>query len=210
MNKTFKLICLNIILLTVIFIIPNKNFIQNTTESLASNIIQEEQKPVEIVSSRGTTVRESKDLNIDFEMNLLTPSNLSENELEEAFVNTDMVGLSQNFITAENETGINAIYLSGLACHESAWGTSNFAKTRNNIFGWQSYDSNLNATKYFESKEQSIIYVANKLKANYLSENGCYFSGYTISSISKRYATDKQHATKVFNIMKKIIEKIQK
>ena len=208
MKKIGKLIILNLFLIFIIFILPNKQIIQNIEEIISNNDIE---KNVETTARAETKSREEiENLEIDFEMNILTLSNLTTERLEKAFTGTNMQGLSNAFIIAEKENQINAIYLSGLACHESAWGSSNFAKTRNNIFGWQSYDSNLNATRYFESKENSISYVANKLKINYLSENGCYFSGYTISNVSNRYATDPLHSQKVFNTMKKIVEKINK
>ena len=66
----------------------------------------------------------SERLTFDYEMNLLTPSYIKEETLAKAFQNTKMQGLEKYFIQAEKETGINALYLAGLAVHESGWNTS--------------------------------------------------------------------------------------
>lgn len=203
-----KLVIINLILILIYCILPNeiqKNInetVENTVKEIQQEIVQTEEQPTE-------EQKQVSNLNISFDMNLLTKSNITIEELQKGFANTNMQGLEQYFINAENETGINAIYLAGLATHESDWNTSDFAKERNNLFGWQSYDSNLNATKRFASKEESIMTVARALKKMYLSENGCYFNGYTISGISKRYASDKQHDQKVFRNMQKIVDKIK-
>lgn len=203
-----KLVVINLILILIYCILPNeiqKNInetVENTVKEIQQEVVQIEEQPTE-------EQKQVSNLNISFDMNLLTKSNITIEELQKGFANTNMQGLEQYFINAENETGINAIYLAGLATHESGWNTSDFAKERNNLFGWQSYDSNLNATKRFASKEESIMTVARALKKMYLSENGCYFNGYKISDISKRYASDKQHDQKVFRNMQKIVDKIK-
>lgn len=203
-----KLVIINLILILIYCILPNeiqKNInetVENTVKEIQQEVVQIEEQPTE-------EQKQVSNLNISFDMNLLTKSNITIEELQKGFANTNMQGLEQYFINAENETGINAIYLAGLATHESGWNTSDFARERNNLFGWQSYDSNLNATKRFASKEESIMTVARALKRMYLSENGCYFNGYTISGISKRYASDKQHNQKVFRNMQKIVDKIK-
>lgn len=203
-----KLVVINLILILIYCILPNeiqKNInetVENTVKEIQQEVVQIEEQPTE-------EQKQVSNLNISFDMNLLTKSNITIEELQKGFANTNMQGLEQYFINAENETGINAIYLAGLATHESGWNTSDFARERNNLFGWQSYDSNLNATKRFASKEESIMTVARALKKMYLSENGCYFNGYTISGISKRYASDKQHNQKVFRNMQKIVDKIK-
>ena len=150
----------------------------------------------------------SERLYFDYEMNLLTPSYIKEETLAKAFQNTKMQGLEKYFIQAEKETGINALYLAGLAVHESGWNTSKFAEKRNNLFGWQAYDNDLDKTKYFESKGECILFVAERIKTLYLNENGMFHNGYTIESISSRYASDKEHSKKVYKNIEKILDKI--
>lgn len=201
-----KLVVINLILVLIYCILPNE--MQTNINETVTDTLEQLQNEI-VVENNNETEIETSNLEIDFEMNLLTKSNITVEQLQKAFKGTKMEGLEQYFVQAENETGINAIYIAGLACHESGWNTSKFAKERNNLFGWQSYDSNLDATKKFDSKEQCILFVAKQIKKTYLSENGCYFSGYTISSISKRYASDKKHNEKVYKNMQKIVDKIK-
>lgn len=87
-------------------------------------------------------------------------------------------------------------------------GTSSFARNRNNLVGWQAYDSNPNKAKYFNSKEECILYVAEKLKNNYLTEGGTYFEGFTAKDVDKHYCTDKEHANKIVKIVNKLKEEL--
>lgn len=96
----------------------------------------------------------------------------------------------------------------GLACLESGYGTSSFAKERNNLYGWNAVDSNPDKAKKFASKEEATLYVAEKLATNYLSESGCYYEGKTARAIDVHYCTDKAHADKICNIVATLEEKL--
>lgn len=194
--KLSKLIIVNLILILLINITPAYQFAIEKMEStnikgLANEIIFVE------------------NLKFEYNTNLLIKSNIKEETLAKAFQNTKMQGLEKYFIQAERESGINALYLAGLAVHESGWNTSKFANKRNNLFGWQAYDNDLDKTKYFESKGECILFVAERIKTLYLSENGMFHSGYTMESISNRYASDKDHAKKVYKNIEKILDKIE-
>ena len=41
----------------------------------------------------------------------------------------------------KNKYGVNALVMFGIACNETAYGTSNIAKTKNNLFGLNAVDS---------------------------------------------------------------------
>lgn len=197
-----KLIIINILLITIYSILPIQDLNkQKIIETLAE---------VPVVEEIVEKIEEKEEIKIsfEFEQNLLTPSNITAEQLGKAFEGTAMKGLEEYFIQAEKETGINALYIAGLAVHESGWNTSDFAKTRNNLFGWQAYDNNLNATKRFESKEQCILFVADKIKTLYLEEDGMFHSGYTMASISKRYASDPKHAQKTFTIIQELLDRM--
>lgn len=194
--KLSKLIIVNLILILLINITPVYQFaiekMENTNiKGLANEIVFVE------------------NLKFEYNTNLLIKSNIKEETLAKAFQNTKMQGLEKYFIQAERETGINALYLAGLAVHESGWNTSKFANKRNNLFGWQAYDNDLDKTKYFENKGECILFVAERIKTLYLTENGMFHSGYTMESISSRYASDKDHAKKVYKNIEKILDKIE-
>ena len=193
--KLSRLIIANLILILLLNITP---MFQMKVESVSFK---------EIVGSP-QIIDYSERLYFNYEMNLLTPSYIKEETLAKAFKNTKMQGLEKYFIQAEKETGINALYLAGLAVHESGWNTSKFAEKRNNLFGWQAYDNDLDKTKYFESKGECILFVAERIKTLYLNENGMFHNGYTMESISSRYARDKEHSKKVYKNIEKILDKI--
>lgn len=210
-----KLIAINLVLLAGFMLLPNihiEEAVEVAAEVTQEEVVEESSvKSKEVVTSRGGfNDRIERNLKISYDMDLRTKSNLTESDLEKAFKNTGMAGLGKYFVQAEKEYGVNALYLASLGAHESAWGTSDFAKERNNLFGWQSYDSNLNATKYFETKGDGVLVVAKSLSKNYLTEGGCYFNGYTMKDVSKKYASDKEHSTKIYGVMKTIVSRIEK
>lgn len=67
-----------------------------------------------------------------------------------------MQGQGQTFIDAQNTYGMNALLVYSLACLESAYGTSNYALQRNNLFGWNAFDSNPGSASYFKDIPSAI------------------------------------------------------
>lgn len=67
-------------------------------------------------------------------------------------------GMGRYFIEAQDKYGVNAVLALGIAINESNWGTSNFAKQRNNLFGLNATDDNTSANaSYFSSPEACIF-----------------------------------------------------
>ncbi len=170
-----------------------------------------EQKKIQ-VTSRGsfntTAIKPIKNYSLTVNSDLRTKSNLSADDFNKMLADTNLKGLGKALEQAEKEHSVNGLYLMGLACLESSYGNSNFAKKRNNLVGWGAYDSNPNKAKYFNSKDECILYVAERLKTNYLSENGTYFEGYSAKAIDIHYCSDKEHANKIINIVDKLINKL--
>lgn len=89
-----------------------------------------------------------------------------------------LLGKGQAFIDAGKKYGINALYLAAHAIHESAFGTSRLALTKYNLFGYGAYDATPFVAAYrFSSVEESIDYIARRLKATYLNPTSSYFKG---------------------------------
>lgn len=133
---------------------------------------------------------------------LRTLSNLSGEQLDFILRDTALHGLGPAYAKAELDHGVNALFLMGISSLESAWGTSNFAVKRNNLFGYQAYTHDPNKAKYFESKEHCIDFVAQRLKEDYLTSSGPYYGGgYTAFHVNKRYATDPDWGIKVVSRM---------
>ena len=193
-----RLLIINIILILLIYIIPSKN-----TEITKEEIIQITET-IKITNRGMEQKRNIKNLNIDVNSDLRILSNLTVDEYNKMLENTELNNLGNALEKAEKEYGINGLYLMGLACLESGYGKSEFARKRNNLVGWNAVNSNPNKASYFESKEECILYVAKRLKTNYLNENGCYFNGYSARAIDVKYCTDKKHADKIIQIINKL------
>lgn len=169
-------------------------YVENFVESVESFEITEE-VVVEIETC--------EDLYIEELQGVMIPSNLTAEQLEKGLL-YDLKSYSDVFILAEEQTGINAVFLSSVAALESGWGRSEVAKSKNNLFGWTS------TTGYctFNSYEESILYVANKLKELYLTPDGPYFNGYSVSDINCKYNGSKFWEDTVISIMQDITLRI--
>lgn len=207
--NTKKVIITNIALLTFCYIIPKP---QINLQISQQNEIKEVQVMTEVaeVTNRSKVDRQQtiKNYIVNNETDLRTKSNVSIEEYQKMLENTALYEIAESLYNAEQKFGVNGLYLMGLACLESSYGNSNFAKNRNNIFGWNAVDSNPGKASYFTSKSECVMFVAEKLSYNYLNENGCYFEGYTAKDIDKHYCTDKQHANKIIKIIEKLEKKL--
>lgn len=134
---------------------------------------------------------------------LLTPCGLTATEFEAGLLGA-LKPYAGCFITAERETGVNAIFLASVAALESGWNTSEVAKERNNLFGWTSKSG----YRAFESKEDCIAFVAERVKRNYLSPGGCYFEGYTVEAVNLHYNGAPEWERLINQIMKDIQARI--
>lgn len=130
-------------------------------------------------------------------------SGATQEMIEAKLKGTPMAGLSESFIRAEKDHGVNALFLTSLAIHESGYGRSAIARDKNNLFGFQAFDrSPYQSARTFSSFEESIDHVAGYLSRAYLNENGSYFSGYSVESINTFYATDPKWSDGITKLMK--------
>ena len=89
-----------------------------------------------------------------------------------------LIGKGQSFIDAGKTYGVNALYLAAHAIHESAFGTSDISIGKNNLFGFGSYDATPFIASYrFSSIEENINYIAQQIKATYLSPGNWRYKG---------------------------------
>lgn len=208
--NTKKVVIINIALLTFCTLIPKP---QIKMAELKEEIKEPETIIADIqpVTNRSEVDREIvKNYIVNNETDLRIKTNVSVEEYQQMLEGTELHEIAKSLYDAEQTFNINGLYLMGLACLESSYGNSSFAKNRNNIFGWNAVDSNPGKASYFNSKSGCVMFVAEKLSNNYLSENGCYFEGYTASDIDKHYCTDKQHANKIIKIIEKLEKKLDK
>lgn len=131
-----------------------------------------------------------------------TKTNFSTSTIDN-YINNNVSGQSaiknQGFayMNAQNTYGANATLVFGLSVNESAWGKSNIALTKNNIFGHAAYDTNTGAATTYASVEQSILQHAQEyVSNNYLDPkdySGLYHGphlGDKASGMGVKYASD--------------------
>lgn len=153
----------------------------------------------------GEDIKNTSYLNLD----LTLASDVTGQEIDSFIAkyhpNSPLVGHGQDFVTAQNEQGVNALYLAAHAILESGYGESEIAYRKHNLFGLRAYDRDpfLNA-KYLPSYAASISYNANYVRERYLEEDGMYYNGPTLPGMNIKYASDPEWAGKIANLMERI------
>jgi len=136
---------------------------------------------------------------------VLRPSFITAQDIDNYVKGTPLYGIGKYVIEAEKESGIGADYLLAIIIHESGWGRGPWAvEPWHNLFSWGITDSGPNSEAYKirdkMTREQAIIYVANQLKALYLTKGGAYYRGETLGAIGYYYASDGSWAEGVISI----------
>ena len=120
---------------------------------------------------------------------------------------------AEYFYYVEQQYNINGLFVAAVGIHESAWGTSEIARDKRNIFGYMAYDSDpYNSASNFSSCAEGIDLVARVFVKYYLNPewtpiyNGetavaSYYNGATLTGVNQRYATDKNWANAVYKWM---------
>jgi beta-N-acetylglucosaminidase len=84
-------------------------------------------------------------------------------------------GIGQPVIDTARKYAINASYIVAHAILESGWGTSRISRVKNNLFGWNAFDSNPDLAKGFDSRAQCIDFVMGRVNTLYLDPRGKFF-----------------------------------
>lgn len=88
--------------------------------------------------------------------------------------NTALTGIGEGLYQAEQQYNVNGLYLLGIASLESGWGTSNYAKSYNNLYGL--------VGKKFDSLDECTLYMGKLIRENYIDK------GYdTLAKIQSKY-----------------------
>lgn len=176
-------------------------------------------------SSNSQKTKTELNSKLSFNMALNKPSGLSLEQFKKVLsdskdVNKIFENNAQYFYYIEKQYNINGIFVASMAIHESAWGTSQIAKNKNNLFGYGAYDSNpYNGAYQFSSYSESIDLLARVLVKYYLNPKGTkiygnevavgtYYNGPTVSGVNTRYASDKKWANKVYSYMEYLYKKL--
>ena len=152
---------------------------------------------------------------VDIFTPLNTITNVTSDQIN-AFINyktgektTLMTGMGQTYLTAQAESGLNAIYLLGHSGLETGWGTSAISKDKYNFYGIGAIDSKPAQGAYtFDSPEGGIIAGSIWIRDNYVVRAGDtddrfpYYPQPTIDNMRNdnswhQYATDESWAAKI-------------
>ena len=166
-------------------------------------------------------------LKVNSEMELNKSSNLTLDDYKTIFtgLSNDTNNIFQDnyevFYNADKNYNINGIFLASIGIHESGWGTSQISKTKKNLFGYGSYDSDPYSSSFeFESYSEGIETVAKSLVKYYLNPagtkiyddevaSGKYYNGSTIKDVNIRYASDEEWHTKVYSYMELLYNRLE-
>jgi hypothetical protein len=183
----------------------------NTVGRLANDlIIKVDEATARLKLLEQIMIAEGMPVFVDTE-DLTRPSHASVQELNLLLNDTPMDGLGWEFLKAENDYGVNAIFHIAVYKQESSLGESNAAITRNNGAGIMSNDG----LKTFDSMGECIAYSGRLLGEDYLTENGKYFNGKSISDVNVRYcvspdgSADIQWGEKIMLHVNNFIKTIQ-
>ena len=166
-------------------------------------------------------------IKVNKDMELNKASGLTLNDYKKIFTNlsNDKNNIFEDnyavFYNMEKQYNINGIFLASMAIHESAWGTSQIAKDKHNLFGYGAYDeSPYESSLGFDTYAEGIETVAKSLVKYYLNPPGTkiyggetavasYYNGPTLEGVNTRYASDKEWHNKVYSYMEMLYNRLK-
>lgn len=134
-------------------------------------------------------------------------SNITVSDAKEMLSGTQLYQDATSFVKAERIYHVNAVFLMGIAAHESAWGTSRRAKEDNNLTGYGVYSDDAKGINK-ASREEGLLATANTLHERYLSKGGSYYEGTSVADINKHYCTDNEWANAVVTYSYQLMNKL--
>ena len=116
-----------------------------------------------------------------------------------------MYNQGEAFMEAGKVSGLDPRYLVAHAAHESAWGTSNIVKDKNNFYGIGAFDATPYSSAYgYDGVKAGIIEGSKFIAKDYYSQGQTTLSSMHRDPSGKghNYATDPGWADKIANTMK--------
>ncbi len=187
-----------------------KEDVENVTTEieLMRDAAKEQRKKLRAIRKKKKKVVQYVNIIFDSK-NIFLPSNVDKKSLNYALAGTGMESLAGAFLAAEEEYGVNAVALAGIAAHESAWGNSKRARVDNNLTGFGVYSSSSRGING-RTKTDNILATARCLATRYAEPGQPYFHGSGLLGVNKSYAASTTWASRVedcsITIMKKIAD----
>ena len=137
-----------------------------------------------------------------FVMNRLKGVTTSSGTYKDAVSRSKLIGKGKYFIEMQNKYNINALFMLSAAMHESAYGMSANAQTKNNLFGIRVFDGSPHEGTVYAKPEGSIDAFAREyMNRNYANPLGGYANGASpgnkTTGFNVSYASDPTWGAKV-------------
>lgn len=125
-------------------------------------------------------------------------STITAEELEAGLLH-EMKVYAEDYIEAYEDTGIDPVFLAAKDAFESGWGR--FPTQGNNLSGFKT-------SERFDSVSESIAYVSDFMDREYLTEDGRFYKGDTISDVNHYYNGNLTWELSILRIMEGIHKRI--
>lgn len=128
---------------------------------------------------------------------------------KDATVKSKLIGLGEYLKSVEKTYRVNAMFILATAIHESDYGISANAQTKNNIFGIRVFDSSPEMGEIYVTPENSVnAFIQRYINLNYANPLGAHANGAVPGNkavgINVKYASDPNWGSKIAGHMWKM------
>lgn len=138
---------------------------------------------------------------------------LNSSKYANASTKSKLIGLGAYLKQVEEEYKVSALFILAAAMHESDFGMSTNAQTKNNLFGIKVFDSSPDQGSKYAKPEDSILAFMNEyINKNYVPQSGNYANGAVPGTkntgINVYYASDPFWGSKIAGHMYRMDERL--
>ena len=152
-------------------------------------------------------IKEEKKTRFFDPKNVNSISNITVDDAKKMLSGTQLYPEAEAFVKAERIHHVNAVFLMGIAAHESAWGTSRRAREDNNLTGYGVYSDSAKGINK-PSKEEGLLATAETLHERYLTPGGSYYEGTSVADVNKHYCVGSEWAGAVVGYAYQLMNKL--
>lgn len=163
-------------------------------------------KPIEkkVKNTKGKITKLKQEISRENKTRYFNPNDVSAlshitvDDAKQMLSGTALYDDAKAYVKAEEKYHVNAVFLMGIAAHESAWGTSRRAREDNNLTGYgvtSDHAKGINKS----TKEAGLLATAETLHERYLTPGGSYYEGTSAAAVNKHYCVGGEWAAAVVN-----------
>lgn len=175
----------------------------NSLEIWAADI--DSSQPLSSVATERNSIAKVDEFDLTYvtvtQLDLRTMIDIPAKQLDSALLHL-LEGRAEEFVQMAEEYQINIYFICAVAAVESGWGRDYYATHQNNYFGIMK--GNDYAT--YDDFEDSLASFCNLIDESYLSDEGQYYCGYTVSAVAKNY--NGLHAKSWISLVEEIMVQI--